>query len=190
MVVWLNVVHDRSRELFFNTDLHNWIKVNIAGDIEGIGVENWKSFWAIACHLLWTWHNKEEHDERFIRPWQPHKIIKRYMSDYKGARLVDNVISASPRTQRCISWFPPRDGWILVNTDGARKNSNNNNSCGCGGIIRGNNAEWLGGFAKGLGDCSVVVAELWGVLEGLSYAWRLRFRKVELHLDSKQVDKW
>jgi hypothetical protein len=33
MVVWLNVVHDRSRELFFNTDLHNWIKVNIAGDI-------------------------------------------------------------------------------------------------------------------------------------------------------------
>jgi hypothetical protein len=44
MVVWLNVVHDRSRELFFNTDLHNWIKVNIADDIEGIGVENWKSF--------------------------------------------------------------------------------------------------------------------------------------------------
>jgi ribonuclease HI len=31
------------------------------------------------------------------------------------------------------------------------------------------------------------VAELWGVLEGLSYAWRLRFRKVELQLDSKQV---
>jgi ribonuclease HI len=33
------------------------------------------------------------------------------------------------------------------------------------------------------------VAELWGILEGLGYAWRLRFRKVELNVDSILVVK-
>jgi hypothetical protein len=38
------------------------------------------------------------------------------MSDYKGARLVDNVINASPIIQRCIGWFPPRDvgSWLIL----------------------------------------------------------------------------
>jgi ribonuclease HI len=61
------------------------------------------------------------------------------------------------------------------------------NRAGCGGIIRGNQGEWLGGFAKGVGVCSAFVAELWGVLEGLQYARRLRFMAVELNIDSVTV---
>ncbi|MCI64562.1 ribonuclease H protein, partial [Trifolium medium] len=55
---------------------------------------------------------------------------------------------------------------------------------GCGGILRGSQGEWLGGFAKFIGHGNAFLAELWGVLEGLRYAWRLNFRKVELHADS------
>jgi ribonuclease HI len=58
---------------------------------------------------------------------------------------------------------------------------------GCGGIIRGSHGEWLGGFAKCVGLCSAFVAELWGVYEGLRYAHRLGFRRVELHIDSETV---
>ncbi|GAU12817.1 hypothetical protein TSUD_73040 [Trifolium subterraneum] len=68
--------------------------------------------------------------------------------------------------------------------NGARKD---NNKAGCGGIIRGNKGEWLGGFAKGVGECSAFIAELWGVFEGLSLAKRMCFRKVELHIDSVAV---
>jgi len=60
---------------------------------------------------------------------------------------------------------------------------------GCGGVLRGSDGEWLGGFARSLGLCSAHVAELWGVLEGLRYARSLDFRRVELHVDSVAVVK-
>jgi ribonuclease HI len=69
-------------------------------------------------------------------------------------------------------------------TDGASKSTG---TTSCGGIIRGSYGECFGGFANNLGTCSAFVAELWGVLEGLQYDWRLGFREVELMIDSKIV---
>jgi hypothetical protein len=45
-----------------------------------------------------------------------------------------------------------------------------------GGILRGRDGEWLRGFSKFIGKGSAyVVAELWGMLEGLSFAKCLNF---------------
>ncbi|MCI04260.1 putative non-LTR retroelement reverse transcriptase [Trifolium medium] len=57
-----------------------------------------------------------------------------------------NVVSVT-RVMRQVGWCPPNEGWIIINTDGVKKE---NNSSGCGGVLRGSNAEWCGGFAKGL----------------------------------------
>ncbi|PNX94270.1 ribonuclease H [Trifolium pratense] len=76
---------------------------------------------------------------------------------------------------------PPCGNFVKLNTDGACKDQGR---AGCGGIIRGSQGEWLGGFARGLGNCSAIVAELWGVAKGLSYARRLGFTAVELNVDS------
>jgi ribonuclease HI len=70
--------------------------------------------------------------------------------------------------------------FVMLNTDGAYKD---HQIAGCGGVIRGNQGEWLGGFAKCVGLCSAFVAELWGVVEGLRYAYRLGFRKIQLSVD-------
>lgn len=51
---------------------------------------------------------------------------------------------------------------------------------GCGGVFRDDNGVWLGGFSKFVGYCSVVVAELWGILEGLKMAIDKGFKKVIL----------
>jgi hypothetical protein len=56
-------------------------------------------------------------------------------------------------------------------------------------IIRDHIGNWLGGFAKHIDICSTFTAELWGVLEGLCLAWRLRHRNVELDVDSTVVVK-
>jgi ribonuclease HI len=74
--------------------------------------------------------------------------------------------------------------WVKLNTDGASKEEG---QAGCGGIIRGSDKEWLGGFPKNLGRCSAFVAELWGVFEGLSYVRRLGFRQILLDVDSSYV---
>jgi ribonuclease HI len=80
-----------------------------------------------------------------------------------------------------IGWVPPKENFVKLNTDGA---SNNNNVAGCGGLVRDREGDWLGGFAKYVGSSSAVVAEAWGVLEGLRYVWNKGFRKVELNVDS------
>jgi ribonuclease HI len=85
-----------------------------------------------------------------------------------------------------VGWSPPGDGWVALNTDGAE---NSDHKYGCGGLMRGSSGEWLGGFAKGLGDCSIESAELWGAWEGLELAWNLGFKQVELRMDALNVVK-
>ncbi|PNY11219.1 hypothetical protein L195_g007822 [Trifolium pratense] len=113
------------RELFFNSYLQHLRALKLNGGIGGIGIgiENWPSYWALAC-------NKDLAQQG-----------RAY--DVKEYGMVTTVV---------------------VNTDGVKEGDGR---CGCGKIIRGRSIEWLSGFAKGLGICSVLVAEMWGALEGL-----------------------
>jgi hypothetical protein len=184
MNLWLNIVDVSSRELFFNSTLQHWIQVNLNGHIKGIGVKDWPSYWATAIHSLWFWKNKEEHDDGFIRPANLNMYVARTVREYEAANRVNDVALISNRVIRHVGWKPPMDDWVVVNTDGAKKN---NSLCGCGGLVHGKDCVWRGGFARGLGDCDVIMVELWGVLEGLNYARRLGFRRIELHSDSQVV---
>ncbi|MCI12358.1 histone H2A, partial [Trifolium medium] len=58
-----------------------------------------------------------------------------------------------------------------------------NGYVGCGGLIRGCDKEWLDGFSKHLEQCSAYVAKLRGTFEGLKFARRLDFHKVEVCFD-------
>jgi hypothetical protein len=53
MHVWLNIVSDSTRDVFFSSNLQQCITLNMTGGIEGIEVDNWVSYWALACHALW-----------------------------------------------------------------------------------------------------------------------------------------
>jgi hypothetical protein len=152
MIIWLAVVKDSTRAKNFNSNLQEWIGSNLNGEIQGEGVENWPSFWAHACHSLWFWRNKEAHVDNFVRPSDPTQVIKKKVNDYLLACKTDNIIHCVPRVIQHVGWSPPGDGWVALNTDGAE---NSDHKYGCGGLMRGSSGEWLGGFAKGLGDCSI-----------------------------------
>ena len=66
-----------------------------------------------------------------------------------------------------IRWKAPIWSCISLNTDGAMKGSG---YAGVGGLIRDSNGNWLMGFTVNLGMCSVLSAELWGLLHGLRVA--------------------
>jgi ribonuclease HI len=138
----------------------------------------------VLCHCLWTWRNKEMHDEEFVRPARPVHHIMQLAGDYIKAISNSNVVALRNQTVMMVGWSPPKPMYLIINTDGAYKV---NQVAGCGGVIRGSHGEWIGGFAKNVGLCSAFVAELWGVLEGLRYIHRLGFNKVELSLDSEAV---
>ncbi|KAL4341500.1 hypothetical protein GQ457_08G015450 [Hibiscus cannabinus] len=61
---------------------------------------------------------------------------------------------------------PPAQ-WIKINTDGAR----------------------CFGFAKAIGACSTLKAELWGIYEGVATVWSLRFPQVIVETDSTEAYK-
>jgi hypothetical protein len=187
MNVWLNIIHGNKREVFFNSTLQQWINININGTIEGIEVNKWDSYWASACHSLWYWRNKESHDYNYNRPIDSKQYILKRVKDYIMQSRVASMLQVHHAATRQEIWTPVREvGWVTINTDGARRN---NNVCDCGGLIRGNGGAWLGGFAKGLGECRVMVAELWGAFEGLKLAWERGYKKVELQLDAQNVVK-
>ncbi|GAU35983.1 hypothetical protein TSUD_207870 [Trifolium subterraneum] len=72
----------------------------------------------------------------------------------------------------------------MFNTDGA---SRQGITAGCGGLLRNSSGHWLGGFSRHLGRCNAYLAELWGVFDGLTFAYDKGFKKIVLHVDSNVV---
>ncbi|KAK8516340.1 hypothetical protein V6N12_068947 [Hibiscus sabdariffa] len=57
----------------------------------------------------------------------------------------------------------------------------------CGGAIRTDDGGWLLGFCLYVGVCSILEAELWGIVEGLRLAWAAAVRAVPLGVDNGDV---
>ncbi|CAJ2650297.1 unnamed protein product [Trifolium pratense] len=182
--VWTYVVPLSLRGIFFMGDLQHWIGFNLNSNSQRRGREDWSDFWALSCHCLWMWRNKECHDADFVRPHRPVRHILQLSEDYRNAVLNNSVALARNQVVTMIGWSPPKPLFIKLKTDGAYKDRQ---VAGCGGVLRGCQGEWLGSFAKWVGLCSAFIAELWGVVEGLRYAHQLGFRKVELNIDSEAV---
>ncbi|KAK2379785.1 Polynucleotidyl transferase, ribonuclease H superfamily protein [Trifolium repens] len=185
MPIWLNVVDDRMRSSFFVGELKQWITLNLTSLKKWNNDVDWKDFWATACHFIWYWRNKAEHDDHFQRPQNPIMVITDRVQQYKHAEMLGTVMQQTTRAEIMVCWKPPMEGWVKLNRDGAYKDGS---AAGCGGVIRDSHGGWIGGFAKYLGICSAYVAELWGVLEGLRYARNLGFTRIELNVDSSVVD--
>jgi ribonuclease HI len=182
--IWLNMVGLHYRDKFFNANLQQWLNLNMNAEL-GMGhMKNWAEFWASACHSLWYWRNKMTHDSGSVLPTRPWLEVLKRVHIYDVTANNNAVVHQHNNVIENIHWQPPSLGWIRLNTDGASKGED---IAGCGGVLRGNNGEWICGFSKGLGACSAYVAELWGVFEGLKLALSHGFLRVELHVDSKVV---
>ncbi|KAK5847121.1 hypothetical protein PVK06_003423 [Gossypium arboreum] len=58
--------------------------------------------------------------------------------------------------------------WICIRSDGVVKV--NTGSASAGGVMRDQNGDWILGFNRKVGNCSVYEAELWGILDGMTLA--------------------
>lgn len=81
-----------------------------------------------------------------------------------------------------VSWKPPDEGWIKLNTGGAVERTNQ--MAAAGGVLRDHLGRWRGGFAMNHGICGVIAAELWAIIKGLELCWDLGFTKVVVETDS------
>jgi ribonuclease HI len=165
-------------------DLYYWIDFNMSKHMgKYTGVE-WKNIWSHACHQIWYWRNRERHEETFSRPSNMAMEVLRHVHCYQEATRCIAGTTSPTYGVALVGWKCPQVGWVKLNSDGACRKDGRS---GCGGVIRGSDGEWLGGFAKYVGRCSVFVAELWGVYEGLKYVKNMGFTAVEVNVDSLAV---
>ncbi|KAL4377614.1 hypothetical protein GQ457_02G023990 [Hibiscus cannabinus] len=100
-----------------------------------------------------------------------------------------NVIAAARGPAVGLStvarWTTPPRGWLKCNIDAAV--CVGNGSAAVGGVVRDDMGDWVLGFHRYIGRCSVLMAELWAMYDGLRHAWEAGFRNIEFESDNKEV---
>ena len=85
------------------------------------------------------------------------------------------------KIDKWIRWHPPEWPWCTLNTDWAHRA---NGVSSAGGLIRDYSGHWLIGFGMMLGSCSITMAELRGLYQGLILAWNFCIRWLHVETDS------
>lgn len=81
--VWNTKLPTGTTQAFYNTNLEDWILLNVCGDVhEDI---DWCNFWAIVCQSSWSWRNKEKRVQNLVRPWKMENVIMEKIKAYKEA---------------------------------------------------------------------------------------------------------
>jgi len=103
----------------------------------------------------------------------------------RAHNLLRESLGTGVIVERMVTWRPPQDGWLKLNTD--RAFHKNPVLITAGGVIRDAAGSWCGGFALNIGVCSTPLAELWGVYYGLYIAWERHITRLEVEVDSELV---
>jgi hypothetical protein len=167
----LHVMRD-CRNQFFAGDYKAWISFNYKNEAGWRLEATWSSLWAVACYFIWMRRNKYIHTEGFSGPSNQVHHILQHVKNYHVAESTLQIVENKCSSIVQVKWLPPLEGWVKLNTDGSCQEGGR---IGCGGVIRGSDGEWLGGYAKFIGYGNAYLAELWGVLEGLKHVRRLNF---------------
>jgi hypothetical protein len=108
--LWIIVVDISLSYQFFSCNLQEWISLNVTNRSGNRGHDDWSCFWAMGCHLAWTWRNKERYDEDFIRPIKQTEVVRQRMDSYRVADRVMQADCQQPRSTVDIGWKPPNAG--------------------------------------------------------------------------------
>ncbi|CAL1354257.1 unnamed protein product [Linum trigynum] len=162
---------------------------NVANDSQSNGRGNWASYISLVLWYIWKCRN----DRVFNGIKLSHSTRLNYVTakanewlktwDAASARL--DLNSKPARTETLIGWVAPATGWWKLNTDGAAQS--NPGMATAGGVLRNCWGDWISGFCSKLGTGSALLAELWGILQGLQLAWRKGAQFLILESDSQSA---
>ncbi|XP_062005969.1 uncharacterized protein LOC133723163 [Rosa rugosa] len=155
------------------------------------------------CNLLWLTWTERNSLRNSCRTFCTGRFSHRFLLCLKdSAQLVFkayphsvstipifNLLGLSPLLCRApcfkpVTWQPPPDHWLKVNTDGSFRGSN---MAGFGGIFRDAEGNFVGDFAARAEVPSAIDAEILAVIEAIQVAWVRRWTHIWLETDSTLV---
>jgi ribonuclease HI len=143
----------------------------------------WKDVFPLLCWSIWSARNKVAMEGALLIPSKVLKRAKSLAIDFffslptKGDKLA--------KSDTLIGWQHSPHDFVKLNTDGSVLG--NPGLASPGGILRDSNGNWLRGFSHKLGITNSLVAELWGVKDGLLLARDLNIRKLIIESDAKSI---
>ncbi|CAL1397426.1 unnamed protein product [Linum trigynum] len=187
--VWNKILANENerKAAFFNSNYNDWIKANVLDDSSGSWVGPWGSFFSLVMWYLWKCRNDVIFKGIKLAASSLHHYITAKANDWARtwelARKAMIMVDGGHRIETLIGWKKPPAGWHKMNTDGAARN--NPGLATTGGVLRDHNGDWLGGFCSKLGTGTPLLAELWGVLQGLEMAWKKGSRFLIMEIDAR-----
>ncbi|CAN1743013.1 Putative ribonuclease H protein At1g65750 [Linum perenne] len=103
-------------------------------------------------------------------------------SSWKAGQLGREAPGIARQTQ-LIGWRPTDQEWFTLNSDGSLYS--HGNRAAAGGLIRDSEGKLVTTFAINLGSCSIMRAEIRGIVEGMRLAWESGIRKLSIQTDSR-----
>ncbi|KAJ8432816.1 hypothetical protein Cgig2_026146 [Carnegiea gigantea] len=150
------------------TGLEDWILYSINRTKPDIF---WPTKFITTLWWLWRWRNEScLGNSSNVPPDKIKCLLDKFKETTKALLNEERWFrpECHERREALVGWEPPSVDWVALNTDGSSKH--NPGLAGGGGVFRGRNGEWLGGFAENMGICSAVRVELRAVLRGFLLA--------------------
>ncbi|XVF03450.1 hypothetical protein REPUB_Repub04eG0262600 [Reevesia pubescens] len=166
----------------FHLDFPNWLRTNCKDDTASHMFKvPWNVIFMFTLWALWIQRNNKV----FRGERQPPSMICekiRNMAVEFFACAMNSKMGAAMKTIH-ISWEPPPEGGMKINTDGS--SIGNPGPAGAGGLIRDYNGNFLIGFSRKLGITTSMGAELWAIRDALKIAFNHGFSNIWLETDSQ-----
>ncbi|VFQ61858.1 unnamed protein product [Cuscuta campestris] len=173
-----------------HTEMRRWVGDNLRRKRGSHDNNNWAATFAVTCWWIWRWRNNvafggDDLDTQYKVAW-----IKGSIAEIERAFDKNQVSTPSLMNTRdpLLKWNPAVDHEFTLNVDGSNKVMANR--AGCGGVIRNNRGEWLGGFSYRTRPNNIEEIEAKAIEKGIQWAWGRGVRDLEVQCDAREVVNW
>ena len=167
----------------FNLPICKWLESNSHSEASFLFISiPWKILFPMGVWHLWLHQNNHVFKSGKVeRSWFK-KCIKESAEFYA---IGFNAKAERNKAVVPVGWSKPRKGWAKLYTD--RSVMGNPAMAGGGGMIRGQEGEWITGFARPLERTNSCMVELWALRDGLLLAKELGINNLIVELDALSV---
>nr|XP_025664883.1 uncharacterized protein LOC112763420 [Arachis hypogaea] len=180
MSIWNRLIPPNGRSSFFNTELNEWLYQNLTTN------KNWNCLFGVALSSIWYLRNKLVFNGESAHVNTAVNQIKARSEEFLSlTRSSLKPQKSQAAGESLIRWSCPEEGCVKVNVDGSWFGHTRN--AACGGVFRNSDGRFLQGFSCNLGNCSIMHAELWAVIHGLSIATTKGYQCLFVESDSAEA---
>ncbi|KAF7834787.1 putative ribonuclease H protein At1g65750 family [Senna tora] len=180
--LWQRLVRPQHWNTFFNLNVTDWLIWNWKNRIGVLEDVNWRTTFGFTCWISWKHRNEVIFENSIANNTDLFFSVLCRGKEYASCNNNRLYGVQQARSTKFIRWKPPRDDFVKCNVDGSVYEGKD---AACGGLLRDAAGDFITCFSSNLGRCSITVAELHAIQEGLKMAWDHGYRNIIMEVDSQ-----